>query len=90
VTLQVYQLEEGKHVSVEIPTLAGRIETSFDLEREGDMIRVRRRGSAKAWNVVLVGIDSIEKVEKAEVKTSNGSVLIKVNQHTGELKIQLR
>ncbi len=31
VTLQVYQLEDGKPVHVEIPTLDGKIETSFDI-----------------------------------------------------------
>jgi len=88
VTLQVYQLEDGKQVSVEIPGLDGRIETSFEVSRESNMIQVRREGSAKAWNVFLVGIDSIKEIEKAEI--INGSALIKANLESNEMKIHLR
>jgi hypothetical protein len=78
-------LEDGKQVNIEIPTIHGKIETMFDLKREGNTIRIRREGPAKAWNVLLVGISSVESAE-----TVNGSALIKANEEMNELKIQLR
>jgi alpha-D-xyloside xylohydrolase len=56
ITLQVYQVEDRKQVSVEIPSLDGKIATRFNIQREGNMIHIQRLGPAKAWNVLLVGI----------------------------------
>jgi alpha-D-xyloside xylohydrolase len=86
-TLRVYQLEVGKQASVEIPSLDGKIETTFDIRREGKVINIQRHGQAKAWNVLLVGITNIE---SAEDKVINGSTLIRASGETNELKIQLR
>ena len=88
VTLQVYQLEDGKQAGVEIPTLDGKIETSFVIEREENVIHIQRQGTAKAWNVLLIGINSIEEIEKAEI--INGSALIKAKLDMNEMKIHLR
>ena len=89
-TLQVYQLEAGKQASVEIPTLDGRIETRFDIEREGNIIYIQREGPAKAWNIFLVGIASVDEIENTEMEIVNDSTLIKVNNETNELDIQVR
>lgn len=90
VTLYIYQLEDGKQVSAEIPTLEGKIETRFDVKREGNVINIQRQGSLKAWNVFLVGIDSVESVENVVVETANNSTLIKADGKTNELNIHLR
>jgi len=86
VTLQVYQLEDGTEVSVEIPALDGKIETRFGLKREGNMIFVQRQGPAKTWDVLLIGIDSLENVENAEI--INGSTLITAKKEINELNIR--
>lgn len=90
VTLQVYQLEDGKQTSVEIPALDGKIETIFDFDRAGNTIHILRHGPAKAWNVFLVGIDSVEKIENVAVEVVSGSTLMKVKAETSSLRIQLR
>lgn len=90
VTLQVYQLEDGKQPIVEIPALDGAIETIFSIQREGNEIRVQRQGSSNAWNVSLVGIDPLDQAENAENVTHNGSTLFKANRETDELSIRLR
>jgi alpha-D-xyloside xylohydrolase len=90
VTLRVYQLEDGKDVKVEIPSLDGKIETMFNIRRDGQAIHIQRQGASKTWNVSLVGIDSVESVENAEIETINGSRLIKADHETNELKIQCR
>ena len=90
VTLRVYQLDDGKNVKVEIPSLKGKIETTFDIRREGQMIRIERQGPSRAWNVLLVGMDSIEPVENAILEIADGFVLMKVNPQTDKLAIQLK
>lgn len=88
VTLQVYQLQDGKHANVEIPSLDGKIETRLDIKREGNVIHVKRQGATKAWNILLVGIDDVENPENFEIV--NGSALMQVNGGIDELSIQLQ
>jgi len=90
VTLQVYQLEDGKQVNVEIPALDGKIETRFDVRREENTINVQRQGPSKPWNLLLVGVESVEAIENAEIEVINTSTLIRLPHETTELKIQLR
>ena len=89
VTLWVYQLEDGKNVKVEIPSLDGKVETTFNIQREGKAIHIQRQGSSKAWNVNLVGIHSVENMENAEIGTINGSTFVRVNGEINELVIRL-
>jgi alpha-D-xyloside xylohydrolase len=67
ITLQVYQLEDGKSASVEIPSLDGKIETIFAIGREGRNLHIQKNGPAKAWNVSLAGRQSPEVKLKAEI-----------------------
>jgi alpha-D-xyloside xylohydrolase len=90
VTLQLYQLEDGRQVSIEIPALDGKIETRFDIRRERNVIQIQRQGPARAWNVLLVGIDTVESVENAEIESVNTSTLIKADGTTNESRIHLR
>jgi alpha-D-xyloside xylohydrolase len=90
VTLQVYQLENGKQIKVEIPALDGKLQTEFDVRREGNVIHIERHRSSKPWNVLLVGIDSVKGVENAEVEIANGSTMIKMKNKTGEVTIEVR
>jgi alpha-D-xyloside xylohydrolase len=89
VTLQVYQLDNERLVQIEIPRLDGKIETTFTVLREGNMIHVQRQGLSKSWNVFLMGMTNVRNVEEAKFQISNGSTLIKANPQTNELKIQL-
>lgn len=89
VTLQVYQLEDGKQASVEIPTLDGKIETKFDIKREGNVMHIERQGPSKAWKVIFVGIDSMENMENTEIEMVNGTTLVRVNGEINELTIDL-
>jgi alpha-D-xyloside xylohydrolase len=88
VTLHVYQWEDGKQARVEIPALDGTIETWFNIKRKGNMINIQRQGSAKAWNVLLVGIDSVGDIGNTEMV--NGSILIKISDNTNELNVELK
>jgi alpha-D-xyloside xylohydrolase len=90
VTLRVYQLGDRQQTNVEIPTLEGKIETVFDIKREKNILRIQRQGSAKPWNVLLLGIDSIEDIENANIEIVNGSALISVDSKINDLNIQVR
>jgi alpha-D-xyloside xylohydrolase len=90
VTLQVYQLEDGNKVRIEIPTLDGKIETSFDIERKGNVIHFQRQGPVMDWNALLVGIDSVENVENTTMEMVNGSTLIKAHREISRLSIRIR
>ena len=87
VTLQVYQLEDGKQVNLEISALNGKIESMFSFKREENIIHVQRQGATKAWNILLVGIDDVENLEKFDIV--NGSVLVKLNNEVNELTFHL-
>ena len=78
ITLKVFQLENGGRIRVEIPTLAGNVETIFDMQREGDVIHIQRQGPPKAWKVLLVNIYSIESNEAVE-RTSEGTLILPGN-----------
>ena len=89
VTLQVYQLEDGKNVRVEVPNLDGSIKTTFDVRREGSMIHVMRQGPSMAWNVIVVGNKSVEPVQNTTLEFVEGSSLIMANPQTDNLALQL-
>ncbi len=85
VTLQVYQLEDGKQVRVEIPAVDGKITTTFDIKREGNMIHIQRQGLSTPWNVLLIGVKSVE-----NATIINDSAFIEAGAQMNELNIQLR
>ncbi len=87
VTLQVFQLEDGKQVSVEIPDLNGKIETKFEVSREGNSIQINRQGSPKLWNILLVEMNSEEKANNMTM--NNGARLVRANSETNEMVIRL-
>ncbi len=89
VTLQVYQMENKKHIRIEIPTWNGKIEIIFTALREGDMIHLQRQRLSKPWNVSLTGMKNVRTVEDSEIHIVNNSTLIKADRQTNELKIQL-
>ena len=89
VTLRVYQFEDGSHASVEIPSVTGEIQTTFEVKREGRTIVVERDGKSKAWQLLLVSILAIESVEGATVKKTPQGVLITPIPDTDHLRIML-
>ncbi|MFN8413038.1 MAG: alpha-xylosidase [Anaerolineales bacterium] len=78
VTLNVFQLENGKGVKVEVPSTRGDIVTTFDIKRDENIIDIQRQGESKAWNVSLIGSKNIEGISE-----------IQVNAQTDKLKIVL-
>jgi len=71
----VFQLENGRRVRVEIPTLTGNVDTIVDVNRAGDIIHFERQGPLKAWKVLLVDVHSIESNEVVE-QTPEGMLIL--------------
>jgi len=89
VRLQVCPWEGGNQARIEIPTLDGRIETRFDVRREGNVIDVQRTGRSQTWSVSLIGIDSEQNMEDAELQIIIGSTLIHADTKTNGIRIAL-
>ena len=60
VTLRIYQLEDGKQVHIEVPSSGGKIETTFEIKRDGKNLYVQSHGPAKAWNLTFAGNSSTQ------------------------------
>jgi alpha-D-xyloside xylohydrolase len=69
VTLQIFSLDDGYSTRVEIPSVDGKIETTFEIERRGNNIHIQRHGPAKAWNVAL-GSSTFTQLEKQISETN--------------------
>ncbi len=87
VILKVFQLENEGRVQIQIPNLAGDIETTFNVQHKNDVIHIQRQGLSKAWKVLLVNVQSIESDHPSE-QTSEG-VLFSLSSSTNleEIKI---
>ncbi len=68
VTLRVYEFEDGKRVSLVIPSVKGEVEMKFEIKRENGTLTVERQGASKPWKLLLAGIKSIESVKEGKAE----------------------
>jgi alpha-D-xyloside xylohydrolase len=89
VTLRVYQLEDGKRATAEIPSVTGAIQATFTVWRAGRMINVERKGKNKGWQLLLAGIPAIASVEGATAQAGPQGVLVTCGADMDTLQILL-
>ena len=89
VTLQVYELADGKSVTAIIPSVAGDVDVRFEVKREGRMITVERQGTSKRWQLLLVGIEAVASVEGGTIQSNKKGVLVTPMYDADCLKISL-
>jgi alpha-D-xyloside xylohydrolase len=89
VTLQVYELADGKSVAAVIPSAAGDVDVRFEVKREGRMITVERQGTPKRWQLLLVGIEAVASVEGGAIESNKKGVLVTPRYGVDCLKISL-
>jgi alpha-D-xyloside xylohydrolase len=89
VTLQVYDLADGGCAVAQVPALAGGVEATFEVRREGRNISVQRDGSSKPWQLVLVGVHSIASVAGGSLESSAHGALVRAAHETDRLDILL-
>ena len=85
VTLQVYELAEGKHAPVVIRSMTGEVDVTFDVTRHAKTITIVRQGNAKPWQVLLAGVPAVSAVEGGASESTPQGVLVKVT--AGSVKI---
>jgi alpha-D-xyloside xylohydrolase len=73
VTLRVFELADAARVAVRVPDTAGEPAASFVVERDADVVRVRRTTGAGAWNVELTG-------RRMEVPATDDSCVISLGE----------
>lgn len=71
VTLRVYQLADGDHV-----TVVG--DSTFRTHRDGDRIRVEVEGAPSRWRLLLVGAEAVDGADGGDVTPHPDGVLVDV------------
>ncbi|HEY0605198.1 MAG TPA: alpha-xylosidase [Herpetosiphonaceae bacterium] len=89
VTLRVYELADRAQTTVTVPTVAGEIDVSFDVRREGQTLTVERQGADKPWQLLLVNVAEIASVEGGSVERSAEGALVTAAQNVDRLSITL-
>ncbi len=89
VTLQVYELEEGKSVSLIIPSIKGDVDLKFEVKCEGGILTVDRQGASKPWKLLLVGIKSVKSVTGGKEESTPIGTLVTPSNKANHLKISL-
>ena len=89
VTLQVYELEEGKQVSLVIPTVKGDIDMIFEIKRESGIVTVEQQRASKPWKLVLMGIKTVKSVDGGTAESTAIGTLITPDIKANRLQISL-
>ena len=89
VTLRIYELADGKHITAVIPSTDGGVDVKFEVKREDHKITVERYGTAKQWQLLLVGIQAIASVEGGVAENSAQGVLVRPMRDADRLGIAL-
>jgi alpha-D-xyloside xylohydrolase len=89
VTLQVYELADGEHATAVIPSLAGAVDATFKVKREGRTITVEWHGLSKRWQLLLVGSKSVAFAEGGTLQGSPKGVLVTPTHDADSLRIVL-
>lgn len=89
VTLHVYELEEGKHVSLVIPSVKGDIDMTFEIKREDGALTVVRQGASKPWKLLLVGIKTLKSVNGGTEESTPNGILVTPTMKVNRLRISL-
>jgi alpha-D-xyloside xylohydrolase len=89
ITLRVYQLTEGTHKTITIPSQTGKVDRVFEIKRQNDEIVVKGDGQPKPWQVLLVGVESVVAVEGGAMQSTSEGIMVSVDIKTGKLNIQM-
>jgi alpha-D-xyloside xylohydrolase len=89
VILQMYEFEEGQQALVEIPSVTGKIQTTFAVTRRDGVIKVEKQGKSEDWKLLLVGISKIASVIGAVSETCSQGVLVTPTGNMDTLQVLL-
>ncbi|MFL7791956.1 MAG: TIM-barrel domain-containing protein, partial [Anaerolineae bacterium] len=89
ITLRVYELTDGGRATAVIPSVAGDVDATFEVQRQGNEIAVERQGASKPWRLLLVGVKSVASVEGGTAESSPEGVVVTPAKDTNRLRISL-
>ena len=89
VTLRVYELEEGKQVSLVIPSVKGDIDMKFEIKRENGTLTLEQQGASRPWKLLLVGIKTVKSVDGGAAESTPSGTLVTPNIKANRLRILL-
>jgi alpha-D-xyloside xylohydrolase len=75
-TLRAYEIPEGGAATASIFTPNAGAETSFEVRRAGRTVTARRKGNAKRWKLLLVGVTSVSSVQGGKAESNEMGTLI--------------
>jgi alpha-D-xyloside xylohydrolase len=76
VTLQAYQLADGRSVSTAVPTTTGELAATFVTRRDGSAVTVEVDRPPRRWSVLLVGVDAVSALDGGTWTRHEQGVLI--------------
>ncbi|MFN2272417.1 MAG: alpha-xylosidase [Anaerolineae bacterium] len=89
ITLRVYELTDGGRATAVIPSVAGDVDATFEVQRQGNEIAVERQGASKPWRLLLVGVKSVASVEGGTAESSPEGVVVTPAKDANRLRISL-
>jgi alpha-D-xyloside xylohydrolase len=89
VCFHIFAPEPGKPAEARVCNTRGETETGLHLTWEGDWMRLRKRGSGKAWTLCLRGIHRYTSLEAASAEDRPEGLLITPAPGAEELGVRL-
>ena len=89
VTFHVFQIDDGKVISAEVPNILGERELVVQAKRIGDTMTISVDNSKKTWNVKLRNISSVEVLKGKKVGEDSMGVNVSADSGMNEIIIKI-
>ena len=87
VTLRVYDLADGAHVSVDVPDLHGQTAASFTVTRAMGIVTVERLVGTKPWRLLLVNVKTHPSVVGGTAETTPDGTFVTPDADAARVEI---
>jgi alpha-D-xyloside xylohydrolase len=89
VTLHVFELDDGAAALAHVPTQSSAAGATFEVRREGPLVHVQARNTAKPWRVLLRGINTIQSATGAVAANDTLGALLTPEPGANSLSVRL-
>ena len=89
VIFHIFELKNGAELSVRVPTIKGKLAMTLEVNRKGQEIQIKTRGTSKSWKVLLRGVNSIQSIEGGKTKKDALGTLLIPEKGTNSLIVYL-
>jgi alpha-D-xyloside xylohydrolase len=88
-TLHLFELEDGASAAAHVPTPEGAAGATFEARRDGPLVSIQARGTAKPWRVLLRGITAIQSASGATAEEDVLGTLVTPEDGVSEVRVRL-